>query len=311
MYIDTVMKKYEGNPIIQPTDIENAYATFNCGQTMCNGQTILLVAVIFKNDPIPQIHVARSDDGIHFEIEKEPFITRAKTPHITPLDEWVIDPRVTYVPEDDMYYIMRPMNSEWGCSAMMGRTKDFKTFEEMDIISLPNNRVPCLFPGKINGKYARLDRPYAPGSGNECGPIWLSYSEDLIHWGEHRPVLKPWIHWNKNKIGPTPPIKTDDGWLVIIHGVLNSCSDSRYSIGAVLLDLEDPSKVIGKANSCILTPTEPYEFHGTVPNVVFPCGAIADIEEDRLRIYYGCADTYIGLATGKLSKIIKMCKEGL
>lgn len=307
MYIEeTILKRHSGNPVIKPKDLEGAYATFNCGQTMYKGKTILLVAVQMKTSPMPRIHVAESEDGINFTIRKKPFIEKSNVPFIKDLDTWPIDPRVTYIPEDDTYYIIRPINSTWGCAAVLGKTKDFETYEEIEIIALPHNRVPCLFPGKIGGKYARLDRPYDMG---DTGDIWISYSEDLIHWGEYRPLLKPYTLWNWTKIGPTPPIKTKEGWLEIIHGVTTSCTGSRYSIGAVLLDLEDPRKIIGKAYSPILTPDAEYEYMGTVPNVVFPCGAIADEEKDELRIYYGAADTYIGLAKGSLKEVIDLCKK--
>lgn len=309
MYIrEKGLYRYENNPIITPMDFPDAQATFNCGQTMYKGKTILLVAIQMQTDPVPRIHVAESTDGIHFDIRKEPFITKSKVPHIHDYDTWPIDPRVTYVPEDDMYYIMRPVNSPWGCAAVLGRTKDFEEYEELDFIALPHNRVPCLFGGKVNGQYVRLDRPY---NGGQEGRIWISFSNDLIHWGEYRPLLEPFTLWNFEKIGPTPPVKTKDGWFSLIHGVTTSCTGSRYSVGGLLLDLDDPRKIIGKTISPILTPIMPYEYIGTVPNVVFPCGFIADEEDDTLRLYYGAADTYIGLATGKLSEIIDMCKKGL
>ena len=305
----TVLQRYKGNPIIAPADFPGAYTTFNCGQVMYQGKYLLLVAMQKMIDPLPAIHVAESEDGIHFTIREKALITQSQHPVIGPLDQWIIDPRLTYVPEDDMYYIMRPASSEWGCSAVLGRTRDFESYEDLEIIALPHNRVPCLFPGKINGKYARLDRPYAPGAAKLDGNIWISFSPDLIHWGEYRPLLKPYTVWCLNKIGPTPPIKTEEGWLVVIHGVTSNSVHTRYSLGAVLLDLEDPTKVIGKTLSPILTPDAPYEYEGQVPNVVFACGALANPEKDELRVYYGAADTYIGLATGSLSEVIRMCKE--
>jgi beta-1,4-mannooligosaccharide/beta-1,4-mannosyl-N-acetylglucosamine phosphorylase len=307
--------RYSGNPILSPKDFPHADALFNCGQTMYKGKTILLVSVLLKNKNITRMHVAESDDGINFTIRPEPFIEKSNLPHISPLDNHPIDPRVTYFPEEDVYYIMRPGNSDAGCVAFLGKTKDWQTYEDIDVISLPNNRVPCLFPEKINGMYARLDRPYVlvpdPHNENQRGYIWISYSPDLIHWGRHRVLLKPWAKWNYLKIGPTPPIKTKEGWLEIIHGVTPSCSGQRYSLGAILLDLENPEKIIGKAESYIMTPDRDYEFLGRTPNCIFTCGAIADLEQDRLRVYYGGADTCIGLAEGKISEIIKMCKEGL
>lgn len=309
------LKRYEGNPIISPKDIPGAAATFNCGQTMYKGRTILLLPIMRSDDPSPAIHVAESDDGVHFTVRQKPLIEHSKLPHIGHLDHWTIDPRVTHFPSEDVYYIMRPGNSDNGCVAFLGKTRDFETYEDIEVIALPHNRVPSLFPEKINGMYVRLDRPYTlvydPHNHPQMGHIWISYSPDLIHWGRHRLLLKPWNNWMSTKIGPTPPIKTKDGWLVITHGVSTSCTGQRYCLGAVLLDLEDPSKVIGKAMSYLLAPDAPYEYMGRVPNVVFTCGAIADYDQDCLRVYYGAADTCIGLATGSLSEIIRMCKEGL
>lgn len=297
---EKVFHRNINNPIISPKDIQGAFATFNCAQTMYNGKTILLLPVQEMGNQVPSIHLAESDDGINFKIHEEAFIKRSENFH--DLDLWPIDPRLSYIPEDDMYYIMRPMNSSWGCITMLMRTKDFKNVEEMGIVSLPNNRVPCLFQGKINGRYARLDRPYGGAGSTAGGNIWISYSDDLIHWGDYRPFMKPYTNWAADKIGPTPPIKTKYGWLEIYHGV--KCL--RYSLGAVLLDLEDPTKIIGKMNSPILTPNEPYEYMGhTNAGTVFSCGAIVEEEKDEIRLYYGASDCAIGLATAKLSELIE------
>jgi len=307
------LKRHEGNPVIRPADFPGADAVFNCGQTMYKGKTILLVAVVLKGDFYPRMHVAESEDGINFTIRPEPFITRSEK--FGYYDNWPIDPRITYMEDEDVYYIMRPANSASGCAAILGKTKDFETYEDVEIIALPNNRVPCLFPGKIGGSYVRLDRPYnlisPPHNHDQTGHIWISYSPDLIHWGRHRHLLSPWSHWNGVKIGPTPPVKTDAGWLELIHGVGNSCTGQRYHVGAMLLDLDDPSKIVGKAESYILCADAEYEFMGRVPNVVFPCGFIVDSDRDRVRLYYGGADTCIGLATGSLSEIIDICQKGL
>lgn len=315
MIYNHVLKRYKDNPILTPADFPGADAIFNCGQTMYKGKTILLVSVLMYGSKTAQMHVAESTDGINFTIRKEPFITKSQLGYMDLLDNHPIDPRVTYMPEEDMYYIMRPGAGEGGCSAFLGRTKDWETYEELDVIALPHNRVPSLFPEKINGSYVRLDRPYTlvpdPHNYNQFGNIWISYSPDLIHWGRHRLLMTPWDKWNSVKIGPTPPIKTDEGWLEIIHGVKVSCTGQRYSLGAILLDLEDPSKVIGRCDSPIITPEMDYEFHGRTPNCIFSCGAIADYEEDRLRVYYGAADTTICLATASLSEVVKQCKSGV
>ena len=324
---ENIMHRYEQNPIITVEDFPiPSYAVFNCGQTMYNGKTVLLIAAFYKerkaNGSMTGIHVAMSDDGIHFEINPEPLCDKRDWAGECPgnYDCWVIDPRITKI--DDTYYIVRPAQvAAGGPAAVLEKTKDFKTVEFVECISMPSNRVPCLFPEKINGQYVRLDRPYNLVELEDKGGhslddklvagIWISYSPDMIYWGKHRPLLYPPLSYANYKVGPTPPIKTKDGWLEIIHGVYRENREFCYSIGAMLLDLEDPSKIIGVANDCILTPNEPYEITGRVDNVVFPCGAIADEETDTIRIYYGGADTCIGLATGSLSELIDACKNGI
>ncbi len=314
LYGEELLKRYEGNPILKPADFPGVEQLFNCGQTMYNGETILVVAICPEGQERPYIKVARSKDGVNFTFDEKPLIVQNENPPFKDIDTWAIDPRVTYFPEEDTYYIMRPASSGYGTACILGKTKDFESYEDIEVIALPNNRVPCLFPEKINGKYMRLDRPYSagptPSNMNYHANIWLSESPDLIYWGKHRPVLKPWAKWNPVKVGPTPPIKTKDGWLEVIHGVAGTPQGHRYYIGAILLDLEDPTKIIGKCKSPILAPDADYEFKGVCPGVVFTCGAIADEEKDELRVYYGIADTAIGLATGSLSKIIEACKNG-
>lgn len=315
---ENILIKYSGNPIISPKDFPGAKAVFNPGQTVFNGKTIMLISVLhnkpFEYKGIMQMtttHVAESEDGINFKINKEPFIYKKNEEPYATTGEQCIDLRITKM--EDTYYIIHPGSGPWGTFGILGKTKDFITHENIEIISLPDNRLPCLFPEKINGLYARLDRPYrvAPHDFHYMGNIWISYSPDLIFWGKHRPLLKAgFSHWAGTKIGPIPPIKTKAGWLVLIHGVEENCSGHRYCVGAMLLDLKNPEIILGKTYSTILEPYEAYEFNGIAPNVVFICGALADEEKDELKVYYGCADTYIGLATGKLSELIDTCLKG-
>ncbi len=167
-----------------------------------------------------------------------------------------------------------------------------------------------MFPEKIGGVYYKLDRP--GGGAGSGGDIWISSSPDLIHWGNFRPVLAAgYRFWNTQKIGPTPPIKTDRGWLDMIHGVCRPAGGTYYYIGAILLDQEEPWKVIGKTNSYLMMPEEPWEQHGNCDNTIFPCGAIADYENDRIRLYYGACDQSICLATGSLSQTVEACLLGI
>ncbi len=311
---DTLMKRHPKNPIIGPRDFPYGPAdqVFNPGQCMYKGKTLLILSVKLRNEPYARAHVATSDNGIDFEIEEEPLFQVDKDKQFGELDTHPIDFRITQM--GDTYYIMRPGNSEWGCVAFLYKTKDFKTVEPMDIIALPHNRVPCLFPEKINGEYVRLDRPYSVGADYEksFANIWVSRSPDLIHWGQHRPLLKRnAFPWAGLKVGPTPPIKTESGWLEIVHGVQNCFSSWRYSLGAIMLDLENPERIIGAMQSYILTPETEYEHHGVIPDVVFATGAIADLDKRSLRIYYGGADTCVCLAEGDLDEIIDGCLKGI
>ena len=316
-YNDFVLKRHEANPIFTPKDFPGSYAVFNPGQTIYNGQVLLILPVGYNdgigagspNTPF-RGYVAKSSDGVSFEIDTEPLFVPGTEHPYSQVSEQCIDFRITRC--EDTYYIIHPGCGPWGTMGILSKTDDFEKRENIDIISLPDNRMPCLFPEKIDGRYVRLDRPYrvAPNDFHEFGNRWVSYSPDLVHWGHHRPLLKPgFTHWATTKIGPTPPIKTNDGWLVIIHGVAFSSAGHRYSLGAMLLDLKNPEKIIGLTKSAILSPYEPYEFNGIVPNVVFPAGSVANFNDDEIRVYYGCADTYVGLAIGSLSELVDLCKK--
>ena len=307
-YYDTLLRRHAENPILAPGDFPggNTDAVFNCGQTLHDGMTVLLLSVILRNHPTPRIHVAESRDGLRFHIHPDPFMVQLDHPDLGSLDDWPIDTRVTRI--DDAYYIVRPTGGS--SHALLFRTVDFRKYEFVDCIALSHNRVPCLFSERIGGYYWKLDRPSVGTPPENRGEIWISRSPDLVHWGHFRPLLRPFTHWAGFKIGPTPPVRTEQGWLEIIHGVERNCSTARYSLGAVLLDLEDPTRIVGRMNSYLLTPETEYEHCGRVPEVVFACGAIADPRQDRLRVYYGAADTCVCLAEGVLSDIVTACLNG-
>lgn len=306
-----IFKRYNENPLFNLGDYPGVVQIYNPSPVEYNNETILLVSVVEHaakgyGRNVGQTRVARSKDGIHFKLGTEDFIdTQAKG---LPWEYYhhFIDNRITKI--DDWYYIITPVmvNNFDSPVGMLGRTKDFNKYERIDIITQPQNRGVSLFPEKIGGKYYKLDRP---GGGEDSGgDIWISSSPDLIHWGSFKPVLASgYRFWNVLKIGPTPPVKTDKGWLDIIHGVFKPAGGTYYYIGAILLDLEEPWKVIGKTNSYILGPEMEYEKHGNCDNTVFPCGVIANSEKDELRLYYGVCDNNIGLATASLSEIVQAC----
>ncbi|HOK55258.1 MAG TPA: glycosidase, partial [Armatimonadota bacterium] len=174
-------------------------------------------------------------------------------------------------------------------------------------VSQPENKDGVLFPKKIDGRYARLDRPIGGGVGN----IWISYSEDLIYWGDSKVVMttRPG-YWDNDRIAASaPPIETPKGWLEIYHGVKHTSAGPVYRLGAVLLDLEDPSKVVGRAPVPILSPREYYERIGDIGNVVFSCGAVRSEFNGGLKVYYGAGDTCICVGTTTVNALVECCLE--
>lgn len=307
-----ILKRNSANPLLHVKDYPGIAQLYNPSPVKFGADTLLLVSVVehaakrgYGRD-VGQTRIARSKDGIHFELGSENFIDPQCDEYPYTLYHHFIDNRVTKI--EDTYYIITPvMVHGFGSPVgMLGKTKDFKSYERIEIITQPPNRGASLFPEKIQGKYWKLDRP--GGGDGSGGDIWISSSPDLVHWGGFRPVLKAnYRFWNMNKIGPTPPIKTDQGWLTIIHGVFTPAGGTYYYIGAMLTNLDEPWKIIGKTNSYLLGPETDYERHGNCDNTVFPCGAIADYETDELRLYYGACDNYICLASGSLSEIVQAC----
>jgi beta-1,4-mannooligosaccharide/beta-1,4-mannosyl-N-acetylglucosamine phosphorylase len=278
--------------------------TFNPGAIRHGDETLILMdaATLTANYVF---WLARSKDGVHFTPDPAP--VKWPAPDETHAETCVYDPRIT--PIDGGYVILFASQGEQhGVRIGMVRTKDFVEFERLPAASEQGNRNGVLFPEKIGGRYCRFERPFGNPHTDPAG-IWLSYSPDLIHWGQARPVLMPrpggW--WDNFKVGGgAVPIRTDKGWLNIYHGTTKTCSGILYFLGVAMHDLDDPSKVIARGEDPILWPELPYEQNGRVPNVVFACNALVDRDE-TVRIYYGAADTNIGLAEGKLQDLIDAC----
>ncbi len=255
------------------------------------------------------LHVGFSDDGIHWNIDEKPLRFLCND---TEVGEWVYgyDPRVCFI--DDRYYVTW-CNGYHGPTIGVAYTFDFKTFHQLENAFLPYNRNGVLFPRKINGNYAMLSRPSDTGH-TPFGDIFYSESPDMEFWGRHRHVMSPAPFevsaWQCMKIGAGPiPIETSEGWLLIYHGVLRSCNGYVYSFGSALLDLEHPWKVTHRSGPYLLSPQQPYELMGDVPNVCFPCASLHDPASGKLAVYYGCADTVTGLAFGYIPEIIEFTKQ--
>jgi predicted GH43/DUF377 family glycosyl hydrolase len=187
-------------------------------------------------------------------------------------------------------------------------TRDFKEFSHLGLILKPDNKDAALFPRRIGGTYAILHRPH----GRTQSHIWIAYSDDLRKWHGHAPVLRArrggW--WDAGKIGLSPPlIETPSGWVVLYHGVRMTAAGALYRTGVALLDLEDPSKVLARGDEWILGPEAPYERTGDVGNVLFACGYTIGPDGDTINLYYGAADTSIGVATGSVSRLLEWLKQ--
>jgi predicted GH43/DUF377 family glycosyl hydrolase len=253
--------------------------------------------VIYKGkdylSTMSHIRLARSKDGINFTIEDKPFIY--------PIDEsekyGCEDARVTFI--NGKYYINFTVVSEDSWSTALGVTEDFTTIERKGIIFHPENKDVAIFPEKVNGKYIALHRPNNSGFGKAS--IWYSESPDILHWGNHKCIARPRnMKWESMKIGGgAPPIKTTDGWLTIYHG---KGDNSLYSLFCLLLDLNEPYKVIRRAETPLLTPTEPFEIEGFFGNVVFTNGMVE--KDGNIYIYYGAADESVGLAITDIDSLL-------
>jgi beta-1,4-mannooligosaccharide/beta-1,4-mannosyl-N-acetylglucosamine phosphorylase len=253
-----------------------------------------------------RIHSGKSPDGIRWDINEEPIEFVCDIPELRRF-EHCYDPRVWWI--EDRYYVTW-CNGYHGPTIGVGYTYDFETFYQLENAFLPYNRNGVLFPKKINGKFAMLSRPSDTGH-TPFGDIFYSESPDLCYWGRHRHVMGPTPQWGwqSTKIGAGPtPIETSEGWLLIYHGVLTSCNGYVYSMGAALLDIDQPWKVLYRTAPYILSPQQLYECVGDTPNVVFPCAALFDAPTGRIALYYGAADTVTCLACAQVDELIQYIK---
>ncbi len=300
----SIINRYNNNPILTKKDVPYPVSTVhNAGVVKYNQKYIMLFRSHQYNGR-SIIGKAESADGFHFEVHPKPFIEPASSGVFAEYEEFgVEDLRIN--PLENTYYLTYSAYSRYGVRIMLARTDDFDSFERIALISQSDMRNLVLFPEKISGKYVRLDRPHT-----QIMPlsIWISYSDDLIHWGNSKAIIKPvQYHWDESKIGPgSPPVKTEQGWLHIFHGVFTTMDGAVYRLGAALHDLEDPSQLIGVSDNWILQPEDPWEISGYVHNVVFTCGTIPE-EDGTLKIYWGGADSVMCAGTANIKELIDLC----
>ena len=295
-----IVHRWEGNPLIgicdlgfQASDIKNASVISFSGE-------LLLLVTIEHLSGRQCIHLAHPTEGGYYEVQKEPFLSPSQQETFRQHEsQGVLDARATFL--DDVYYIMYNALGEHGYRLALAKTHDFQTVERIGLISEPDTKAGVLFPEKIKGRYARLERP-SHGNG-----IWVSYSDDLIYWGASELIISPrGGFWDANRIGAGPvPIRIDQGWLVIYYGAKDTTAGPIYRVGAVILDGEEPTRIVSRAGIPLLSPREDYERIGDVPNLVFATGAVAD--NGNLKIFYGAANSCICIGTTTVAEIVDIC----
>jgi predicted GH43/DUF377 family glycosyl hydrolase len=295
-----LLQRWEGNPAITVRDAPfRANTVFN-GTPIVTDDGVYLLLRIEGQHGYSFFALARSKDGLNFTIDKKPVMLPTRDgPFAEYETKGIEDPRVTIV--EGTCYVVYTAVGDQGPRITLAKTDDYVNYERIAIISEPGNKDGILFPRKINGRYARLDRPIGLGRGS----IWVSYSPDLINWGDSEVIISPRSgYWDDYRVGASvAPIETKEGWLEIYHGVKMTSAGPIYRAGVALLDIDNPSKVIKRGNSPILSPRENYERIGDVGNVCFACGAVID-DDGNMKVYYGAADTSICIATCTLDQLL-------
>lgn len=301
---EPIIRRYDRNPILTKEDVPYPVATVhNAGVVKHQNQYIMLFRSHLQNGR-SIIGRADSEDGFQFTARPEPFMTAARDGVFAEYEECGIED-LRICPVEDGYLLAYSAYSRHGVRIGLARTTDFERIERIALITQADLRNVVIFPEKFDGRYARLDRPHS-----EISPwsIWISYSPDLIHWGDSRVLMKPLVyHWDEMKIGPgAPPFKTPQGWLHIYHGVFQTMSGAVYRLGVALHDLKDPAKLLGVADRWILQPEDAWEITGYVSNVVFTCGAVPE-EDGTVKIYWGGADSVMCAGTARIDELVQLC----
>lgn len=297
-----LFKRYEGNPIITPEIWPYpANAVFNPGAIKLNNETLLLIRTEDMRG-FSHLTVARSQNGFtDWQIDSKPTM---EADHSNREEKWGLeDPRIIWLEDQKQFAITYTSFSESGPVVSLAITKNFRTFARLGALLPPEDKDACLFPRRFRGRFALIHRPIVRGEAH----IWLSFSPDLKHWGDHRLLIRSrHAYWDCHRVGlACQPIETKEGWLLFYHGVRITTSGAIYRMGLALVDLEEPWRVLRRSDEWIFGPRAIYERIGDVGGVVFPTGATVTKETDQLNLYYGAADCTVGVATASLSEIIE------
>jgi predicted GH43/DUF377 family glycosyl hydrolase len=320
-----MLKRNSKNPIISRVNIPDiaphlvdVSSVFNPGAIKFNNKYILLLRVQNRGRET-FIVKAESKNGVDFTVDNK-IVDFKGIEKVKEKIYHIYDARITKIGNE--YYIMFAVDMDAGCQLGLGKTTDFEEFQFLGIVSDGDIRNGVLFPEKVNGKYLRFDRPNkvqlacGPSSGNT---ICLSESDDLLKWKTVKSVMSGRFHyWDENIGSGPPPVKTHQGWLQVYHGVaMHFASSNIYQAGVALHDINDPSIVLHRGKYNILEPREMFELTGQVPNVVFPSGMIVEEYDSEgyaslnstVLVYYGAADTVVGLATSTIKELIEAAKQ--
>jgi predicted GH43/DUF377 family glycosyl hydrolase len=295
--------RYDGNPILTAGDWPSTVnAVFNPGVAQLDGETMLLARVEDRSG-ISHLAVASSTDGLtNWNLDHGRTILPDLGSHAERFG--IEDARITQV--GDEYLIAYTGYSRDGALVCLASTRDFRTFDRRGVIMPPEDKDAALFPRRFGDRWALIHRPVASAP-RHAAHIWLSWSPDLKHWGDHTILIRAregaW--WDAHKIGLcAPPLETPEGWLLLYHGVHATAAGSIYRLGLALLDAEHPDRVLARSSEWMFGPDADYERIGDVDQVVFSCGWRLLDDEDTIRIYYGAADTSICVATASQSALL-------
>ena len=303
-----IFKRHPDNPIITVDQLPyRANSVFNPGAGKVGDDTLLLIRVEDMRG-ISHLLAARSSDGVtNWRFDQAPLIK--PEPDVHPEEIWGCeDPRLTWLPELDQWAIAYTAYSRRGPLVSLALTHDFTEVKKLGPVMPPEDKDAALFPRRIGGRWAMIHRP-SPLRG--FAHMWISYSPDLRHWGDHGLLLeaRDGAWWDAGKIGlGPPPLETDDGWLICYHGVHMTASGPLYRVGLALLDIDEPRTVLRRTDEWVLAPTAPYERSGDVNKVVFPTGWVLDPQTQQLSIYYGAGDSAIALVQADLGEVLAMMR---
>ncbi len=317
------MKRSPANPILTradipdiPPNVVDVTSVFNPGAIRIGDRDLLLLRVQTRGRETV-LMVAESADGVHFVVRPE-LVEIEGLDLVAQTIYHVYDPRLTRI--DENIYVMFAADTDEGCRLGVACTDDFNRVRLVGFGGDEDTRNGVLFPERLGGRFLRLERHnrvQLPGGVTTGSEIVLAESEDLINWRHIGPVMSGRCHYWDELVGSgPPPVKTREGWLHIYHGIATHFAGANiYQAGVVLLDLENPQRVLARSRNNILEPRESYELVGQVPNVVFPSGIIIDSFDDEgfampnspVRVYYGAADTVVALATTTIDELIRAC----